>query len=110
MSPLPLKGEKNRPLDQDDFFGNNDDPAPKPATKRKRAAPPAAPSPAQRVAYLRGELATYSPRTLALCYQNILEQKAANINGAQIVLAATMQQYGFSSLAAANEAMKKRFS
>ena len=60
--------------------------------------------------YLRGEFATYSTRTLALYYQNALEQKAANINGAQVVLAATMQQYGFTSLAAANEAMKKRFS
>ena len=60
--------------------------------------------------YLRGEFATYSTRTLALYYQNALEQKAANINGAQVVLAATMQQYGFNSLAAANEAMKKRFS
>ena len=60
--------------------------------------------------YLRGELATYSTRTLALYYQNALEQKAANVNGAQIVLAATIQQYGFHSLAAANEAMKTRFS
>ena len=60
--------------------------------------------------YLRGELATYSPRTLALYYQNVLEQKAANINGAQLVLAATMQRYGFNSLAAANEAMGINFS
>ena len=60
--------------------------------------------------YLRGELATYSPRTLALYYQNILEQKASNINGAELVLAATMQRYGFSSLEATNAAMKKRFS
>lgn len=56
--------------------------------------------------YLRGELATYSPRTLALYYQNVLEQKAANINGAQIVLDAMMQRYGFNSLAAANDAMR----
>ena len=60
--------------------------------------------------YLRGELATYSPRTLALYYQNILEQKAANINGAELVLAITMQRYGFRSLEAANAAMKKKFS
>lgn len=56
--------------------------------------------------YLRGELATYSPRTLALYYQNVLEQKAANINGAEITLAATMQQYGFTSLAEANEVVR----
>ena len=60
--------------------------------------------------YLRGELATYSPKTLALYYQNVLEQKTANINGAQLVLAATMQRYGFNSLAAANEAMRNKFS
>lgn len=56
--------------------------------------------------YLRGELATYSPRTLALFYQNALEQKASNVNGAQLVLAATIQRYGFSSLEAANEAIR----
>ena len=60
--------------------------------------------------YLRGELATFSPKTLALYYQNILEQKAANINGAELVLAATMQRYGFSSLEAANVAMQQRLS
>lgn len=60
--------------------------------------------------YLRGELSTYSPKTLALYYQNILEQKAANINGAELVLAATMQRYGFASLAAANEAIKTKTS
>ena len=57
--------------------------------------------------YLRGELSTYSPRTLALYYQNLLEQEAANINGVDLVLAATMQRYGFNSLATANEAMRK---
>ena len=55
--------------------------------------------------YLRGELATYSPRTLALYYQNVLEQKAQNINGAQIVLEAMMQQYGFKSLSEADKAL-----
>lgn len=58
--------------------------------------------------YLRGELATYSPRTLALYYQNVLEQRAANINGVKIVLAATMQRYGFNSLAEANDAMRRQ--
>lgn len=57
--------------------------------------------------YLRGELATYSPRTLELYYQNALEQKDQNINGAQIVLDAMVQQYGFLSLAEANKAMKR---
>lgn len=57
--------------------------------------------------YLRGELATFSPKTLALYYQNVLEQKAENINGAQIVLTSMMQRYGFNSLAEANEAMNR---
>lgn len=57
-------------------------------------------------AYLRGELATYSPKTLSLYFQNVLEQKAENINGAQIILTATIQRYGFNSLAEANGAMK----
>lgn len=57
--------------------------------------------------YLRGELATYSPRTLKLYYQNALEQKDQSINGAQIVLDAMVQQYGFLSLAEANKAMKR---
>lgn len=53
--------------------------------------------------YLKCELATYSTQTLSLYYQNVLAQQANNINGAQIVLAATVRQYGFSSLEQANE-------
>lgn len=56
--------------------------------------------------YLRGELATYSLRTLELYYQNVLEQKEQNINGAQIVLEAMIKQYGFNSLEEANKAMQ----
>ena len=56
--------------------------------------------------YLRGELATYSLRTLDLYYQNLLEQKQQNVNGAQIILEAMMQQYGFNSLEEADKAMQ----
>lgn len=79
---------------------------------RKRGRPASAaddtPDTTSIETYLRGELATYSPRTLALYYQNILEQTAKNINGAQIVLEAMMQRYGFHSLAEANDAIRKQ--
>ena len=78
---------------------------------RQRGRPASSSADAPRMTsvetYLRGELSTYSPRTLALYYQNLLEQEAANINGVDLVLAATMQRYGFNSLATANEAMRK---
>jgi len=52
--------------------------------------------------YLRGELATYSPKTLTLYYQNCLEQKEKKINGAEIALAHMVKQYGYRSLEEAN--------
>lgn len=52
--------------------------------------------------YLRGELATYSPRTLALYYRNCLEQREKGINGAEVVLAHMVKQYGYRSLEEAN--------
>jgi len=58
--------------------------------------------------YLRGELATYSPGTLELYYENLLKQKAENINGSEITLAHTMKRYGFNSLEEANEKLKAR--
>ena len=58
--------------------------------------------------YLRGELATYSPRTLELYYENVLKQKSENINGAEIVLDYTIKRYGFNSLKEANEKLKAR--
>lgn len=53
--------------------------------------------------YLRGELETYSKRTLKLYHENLLNQRSNNINGAQIILNYTVQQYGYSSLEEANE-------
>ena len=43
-------------MDQDDLFGPNEELAPKPKAKGKRAAEPSTAAPAQRVAYLRSEL------------------------------------------------------
>jgi len=56
--------------------------------------------------YLRGELATYSPRTLELYHENVLKQKSENINGSEITLDYTIRRYGFNSLEEANEKLK----
>ncbi|MFZ3130878.1 MAG: DUF4125 family protein [Desulfosporosinus sp.] len=53
--------------------------------------------------YLRGELMTYSQRTLELYYQNVLKQQSEHINGSEITLLYMVKQYGFNSLAEANE-------
>jgi len=58
--------------------------------------------------YLRGELATYSKKTLELYYQNVLELKLKNINGDEIVLEYMVKQYDYNSLEEANEKLKAR--
>ncbi|WP_198306542.1 DUF4125 family protein [Dehalobacterium formicoaceticum] len=56
--------------------------------------------------YLRGELGTYSQKTLNLYYQHILKEKAEGINGSKRLLENTVKRYGFSSLEEANENVK----
>ncbi len=56
--------------------------------------------------YLRGELATYSLKTLELFLANVMQQKSEGINGSEITLSHTMKQYGFDSLEKANENLK----
>ena len=56
--------------------------------------------------YLRGELATYSRRTLELYYNHLLDQKSRNINGAEITLEYIVKQYGYKSIDEANERLK----
>jgi hypothetical protein len=58
--------------------------------------------------YLRGELLTYSLKTLKLYLENITKQKSENINGSEIALDYMMRQYGFSSIKEANERLKNR--
>jgi hypothetical protein len=58
--------------------------------------------------YLRGELATYSVKTLELYLANIMQQQAEGINGSAITLQHTMKDYGFASLEEANEKLKPR--
>ena len=55
--------------------------------------------------YLRGELATYSERTLGLYYEHLLKQKSEDRNGSKIILEHTVKQYGYESLEEANEKM-----
>ncbi len=56
--------------------------------------------------YLKGELATYSLKTLELYYEHLVKEKSENINGSEITLAVTIRQYGFHSLEEANEKLK----
>jgi len=56
--------------------------------------------------YLRGEIVTYSKRTLELHYEGLQEQKTENINGSEIALEHTVKQYGYRSLEEANEKLK----
>jgi hypothetical protein len=58
--------------------------------------------------YLRSELAVYSLSTLRLYRDNILEQKANNVNGSEITLRQTVKRYGFESLQEANERISAR--
>ena len=56
--------------------------------------------------YLRGELATYSLRTLKLYYDDIAKQQTGNINGSEIIMDTMMKRFGYSSLHDANEKIK----
>jgi Protein of unknown function (DUF4125) len=58
--------------------------------------------------YLRGELATYSARTLELCLAHVRRQRSERVNGSAVILAQTMKQYGFASLEEANEKLGSR--
>ena len=57
--------------------------------------------------YLRGELSTYSPKTLKLYYENVLKQKSEKINGSEIILEHTMNGYGLKSLKDADESLRQ---
>jgi hypothetical protein len=58
--------------------------------------------------YLRGELATYSLRTLELYLDHIQKEQSQNINGSAITLLSMIKQYGFASLEEANETIESR--
>jgi len=56
--------------------------------------------------YLRGELATYSTRTLHHHHAHIRQQAAAGINGARITLEYMVHCSGYASLEAAEQALR----
>jgi hypothetical protein len=56
--------------------------------------------------YLKGELATYSLKTLTLYHEHLLKEQSENINGSEITLTQTIKQYGFHSLEEANEKLR----
>ena len=55
--------------------------------------------------YLRGELFTYSKKTLAHVYNGYLKLKSENINGFEIILDYMIKQYGYASLEEAERGM-----
>jgi hypothetical protein len=58
--------------------------------------------------YSRGELSTYSKKTLELHYEHLLNEKSRNMNASEITLESMVRKYGYKSLEEANEAMKNR--
>jgi hypothetical protein len=56
--------------------------------------------------YNRGELATYSSKTLRLLEDHYLQMVAAGINPAEVILEHTMASYGFASLEQAEAALR----
>jgi hypothetical protein len=58
--------------------------------------------------YLKGELSTYSLRTLELYLDHIQKEQSENVNGSAITLLYMVKQYGYDSLEEANEKLKTR--
>jgi len=53
--------------------------------------------------YLRGELKTYSPRTIVLLHEFTMRQQAEDINGVERSLFNQMRQYGYATLKQAED-------
>jgi len=58
--------------------------------------------------YIRGELLTYSRKTLDLYYQNCLRLKSKGINGAVVTLLTMVKMYGYGTLEEANEKIRAK--
>lgn len=58
--------------------------------------------------YLRGELASYSQRTLNRYLDHVRAQRLAGINGSELALSHTVRSYGYPSLAAAERQLADR--
>jgi len=57
--------------------------------------------------YARGELETYSKRTLELCYKDILDKDAKGLNIVEFIYDNMVRSYGYKSLTEANERLGK---
>jgi len=53
--------------------------------------------------YGRGELRTYSPKTIGLLHEHTMSLARQEINGAELVLQNMVEAYGYKSLAEAND-------
>jgi len=58
--------------------------------------------------YLRGELSTYSKKTVELYYGHLLNERSRNANASKTTLESMARKYGYKSLEEANEVMKNR--
>lgn len=58
--------------------------------------------------YSRGELATYSPKTLQLLQAHYLKMDAEGENVAEVILSNMVEQYGYTSLEHAEAGQKAR--
>ncbi|NLO97896.1 MAG: DUF4125 family protein, partial [Peptococcaceae bacterium] len=56
--------------------------------------------------YLRGELSTFSLKTLKSYLEDVLQYLAENKNMSKVILEETVKRYGFDSLEEANEKIK----
>ena len=59
--------------------------------------------------YLKGELKSYSTRTLKHYFAHVQKLRKENRNGSEIIMLASMKQYGFTSLEEANDTIKARY-
>lgn len=57
--------------------------------------------------YMRGELSTYSHRSIAIYHQDTMAAKANGINLAELILHWTIRSYGYASLVDAERYLKK---
>ena len=57
--------------------------------------------------YLRGELQTYSRKTIEIYYNYVIEQKSKNINLKELNLLNMIKYYGYQSLECANDKLKE---
>ena len=58
-----------------------------------------------KITYLRGELLTFSLKTLRLYYNSLMSMKSKNINGSEVILEEMVKSYGYKSIEHANKVL-----